>query len=417
MRLLRWSVLALALLAVVALLLGRRPGVPRPPIRVGILHSLTGTMAISERAVVDATRLALEQINDQGGLLGRRVEAVVADGRSDPEVFEREALRLITREKVCVVFGCWTSASRRTVRPVFERLGHLLVYPVQYEGLEESPNIVYTGAAPNQQILPAVKYFLDHRGKRFYLVGSDYVYPRMANMIVREQLKYLGGEVVGEDYLPLGSQDAHAIAKRIAAAKPDVILNTVNGDSSLALARAIRAAGLRSSTTPVVCFSLGENELQSFDVSWVVGDYAVWNYFQTIDSPANAEFVEAYQARFGSERPLGDPLEAAWFGVKLWAQAVRQAGTEDVDAVRPAMRGQRMEAPEGLVYVDAENQHTWKHVRIGRIRPDGLFDIVWTSETLIRPSAYPPYKSRAEWDAVLESLYRSWGHRWENPAP
>jgi len=387
----------------------------KEPIRVGILHSLTGTMAISESPVVDATQLAIEELNDRGGVLGRPVEAVVADGRSDWPTFAREAERLITQEKVSVVFGCWTSASRKTVRPVFEAHDHLLFYPVQYEGMEQSPNIVYTGAAPNQQIVPAVKWAADNLGKRFFLVASDYVFPRAANEVIRDQSASLGAEIVGEEYILLGSTDVQAAVDRIAEVRPDVILNTINGDTNVAFFGALRDAGIATDAIPTMSFSIAEPELQSMDISKMVGDLATWNYFQSLDSPENQAFVESFRARHGAQGVVSDPMEAAYFGVHLWAQAVEEAASAEVCGVRQALRGQSLLAPGGMVNIDNENNHTWKTVRVGKIRADGQFDVLWDSDRAIRPVPYPPTRSRAAWDAFLDGLYAGWGDSWANP--
>src|SRR5260370_1185565 len=256
------------------------------PIKVGVLHSRTGTMAISEKPVIDATLFAIEELNAKGGIRGRKVEAVVEDGASDWPTFAAKAEKLITQDKVCTLFGCWTSASRKTVKPVFEKQDHLLFYPVQYEGLEESPNIVYTGAAPNQQIIPAVKWCCSSlKKKRLFLVGSDYVFPRAANAIIRDQAADLGAEVVGEEYLLLASADTGDIIKKIQASKPEVILNTINGDSNVAFFRALRAAGITSDKVPTISFSIAEDELTSLNPKDVEGDYAAWNYFHSIAGP------------------------------------------------------------------------------------------------------------------------------------
>ncbi len=385
------------------------------PIKIGILHSLTGTMAISESSVRDATLLAIEELNAAGGVLGRRLEPVVADGRSDWPVFAREAERLIAQEKVAVVFGCWTSASRKTVKPVFERLDGLLFYPVQYEGLEQSPNIVYTGAAPNQQIIPAVKWSFDHLGKRFFLVGSDYVFPRTANAIIKAQVTALGGEIVGEEYLLLGDVSAEKIAQKIVQARPEVILNTINGDSNVAFFNALRQAGVSPERIPTLSFSIAENELLHMDAHTITGDYAAWNYFQSVQSPENTRFVAAFRKRFGQARVTDDPMEAAYFGVYLWAHAVTAAGTTEVTAVRQALGHQSLAAPEGIVSIDSETRHTWKTVRVGKIRPDGQFEIVWSSETPTRPLPYPAFRSKPDWDAFLENLQTGWGGAWAHP--
>jgi urea transport system substrate-binding protein len=403
-------VLAVAVLAVMTLALRTRA-----PIRIGVLHSLTGTMAISEKSVVDAVTLAVEEINRSGGLLGRQIEMVVADGQSNNEIFAREAERLIATEKVDVVFGCWTSGSRKTVRPVFEKRDHLLFYPVQYEGLESSPNIVYMGAAPNQQIIPAVRWAVRTKGRRFFLVGSDYVFPRAANAIIRDHLGPWRGQVVGEEYVRLGERDMSGVIKAIVAAKPEVILNTLNGDSNVAFFDALRAAGITAAAVPTISFSIAENELQSLPREKMAGDYAAWNYFQSIDTAINQQFVQAFKARYGAGRATSDPLEAAYVGVHLWAAAVTSAGTTDVKKVRAAVADRSQRGPGGMVYVDPENRHTWKTVRIGQIRPDGQFDIVWSSEYPIRPVPYPPQRTVQAWEAMLQQLYASWGNRWVRP--
>jgi urea transport system substrate-binding protein len=390
----------------------------REPIRVGILHSQTGTMAISEKSVRDATLLAIAEINEDGGLLGRKIEAVVVDGRSDWPTFAVEAERLIARDKVSVVFGCWTSASRKTVLPVFERHEHLLFYPVQYEGLEQSPYVVYTGAAPNQQLVPAVKWCFDElRARKFFLVGSDYVFPRTANEIMRAQIQALRGEVVGEEYVLLASVDFEQIVRQIVETQPDVILNTVNGDSNVAFFRQLRAAGITPDEIPTMSFSIAEDELRSMDVQAMSGNYATWNYFQSINRPENTAFVDAFKSRYGEDRVTDDPIEAAYFGVHLWAQAVQDAGTDDVQAVRKKLAGQSYPAPGGIVSIDPDSHHTWKTVRVGRIRDDGEFDILWTSQNPVRPVPFPDSKSRSQWETFLADLFQGWGESWANPGP
>jgi urea transport system substrate-binding protein len=387
----------------------------RAPIRIGVLHSMTGTMAISEKSLVDAVAMAVEEINDAGGVLGRRVEMVVADGQSDNAVFAREAERLIAVEKVSAVFGCWTSGSRKTVRPVFEKHDHLLFYPVQYEGLESSPNIVYLGAAPNQQIIPAVRWMVRTIGRRFFLVGSDYVFPRAANAIITDHVKAWRGDIVGEEYAKLGARDMQAIVRAIVAAKPDAILNTLNGDTNIAFFAALRAAGITPTQIPTMSFSIAENELQSLPKDVMAGDYAAWNYFQSIDSAVNQRFVQSFKLRYGRDRVTSDPIESAYAGVHLWAAAVAAAGSPDVAAVRKAVGDRSQRGPGGMIYVDPDNHHTWKTVRIGRIRADGQFDIVWSSEYPIRPVPYPPQRTVQAWNDLLNGLFRSWGGQWVRP--
>jgi urea transport system substrate-binding protein len=389
--------------------------VDRSPIVVGILHSQTGSMAVSEKSMIDAEVLALEEINQAGGLLGRQVRWVIADGASDWPTFARQAEKLIRDDKARVVFGCWTSASRKSVLPVFEAADHLLVYPMAYEGLEQSPNIVYVGASPNQQITPAVQWCHDTLGaRRFFLVGSDYIWPHCVNAIISDQLTGLGDERVGEIYIPFGSTDVDAAVRAIVAAKPDVVLSSVVGDSALAFAKKLRAAGIRPEQMPVMTFAIGENELRTTARDDFAGNYAAWNYFQSIDRPENQAFVRIFKARYGSDRSTSDVIEASYNSVKLWAQAVREAGTTDVRQVRNALRQQSLNAPEGIIVVDPATQHTWRPVSIGRIRPDGQFDIVWTSRTAVRPVPFPISRSRQEWEAFVDKLHRDWGGQWEN---
>jgi len=386
-----------------------------PPIKVGVLHSLTGTMAISEKPVMQATLLAIEQINARGGLLGRKLEAVVADGKSDGATFAYQAERLITEEKVSVVFGCWTSASRKTVKPVFEKYNHLLFYPVQYEGLEQSPNIVYTGAAPNQQIIPAVSWAMKQFGSRIYLVGSDYVFPRVAGWLIGKLVKASHGTIVGESYIPLGATKVDQMIRDIQRLQPDVVMNSINGDSNIAFFHALNEAGITANETPVVSFSVGEPELAQMHADDAVGHYAVWNYFQSIDNQVNRDFIQAYQTRFGAGVSLSDPMEAAWLGVQLWAKAVRAAQTDDVGVIRTAIAHQSIVAPEGIVSIDQHSHHAWKTVRIGKIRADRQFDILWTSADAMRPEPFPLLVSKKEAATKLDQLYKAWGNQWAKP--
>ncbi|MCP5005306.1 MAG: urea ABC transporter substrate-binding protein [Planctomycetes bacterium] len=383
------------------------------PIKVGVLHSLTGTMAISEASVVDATMMAIEEINEKGGILGRDIKPLVVDGCSDLSTFAREAERLISGEEVSVVFGCWTSASRKTVKPIFEEHDGLLFYPVQYEGLEQSPNIIYTGAAPNQQIIPAVKWSFDNLGKRFFLVGSDYVFPRSANAIIMDQAEAMGAEIVGEEYVLLGSDDVKGMVDKIASVKPDVIINTINGDSNIAFFRELHNRGIKPDEIPTMSFSIAEGELQAMGIEHMVGNYACWNYFQSVDTERNEEFVRKFKNKYGADRVVSDPMEAGYFGVRLWELAVNEAGTADVDSVRTVIKRQSLKVPEGMVYLDPDNNHTWKTVRIGKIGWDGQFNIVWDSKRSMQPVPYPPSRSRHEWDQFLQRLFVKWDGKWQ----
>jgi len=385
------------------------------PIKVGVLHSLSGTMAGSETVVVDAVLFAIEEVNRAGGVLGRPVKAVVADGRSDWPTFAREAERLITQEQVVTVFGCWTSGSRKTVKPIFEQHDHLLIYPVQYEGVESSPCIIYMGAAPNQQIIPAVEWAVKSQNKRrFFLVGSDYVFPRMANEVIKDQLKKLGVELVGEQYVPLGSANVASAVAAIAQTRPDLVLNTINGDTNTAFFRALRAAGIKPSQVPTLSFSVGEQEIRSLAAADTVGDYAAWTYFQSVATPENADFVARFRDKY-PQRSVTDPMEAAYVGVKVWAQAVNESHSLDPKTIRRAMLNQRWKAPEGEVRIDADTQHCFKTPRIGRIQADGQFEIVWTAPEPVRPEPFPPTRTAAEWRALLHDLYTGWGNHWAAP--
>jgi urea transport system substrate-binding protein len=372
-----------------------------PPLNVGVLHSLTGTMAYSESPVVDATLLAIDELNRRGGVLGRNVQAVVVDGKSDAVTFARQAEWLIKEKHALAIFGCWMSAHRKAVLPIVERNDNLLVYPVQYEGLESSPNIFYLGAAPNQQIIPAIRWAFGFLNcKRLFLVGSDYIFPRIANEIVRDQVKRMGGTIAGECYIPSGGVEMASLVAEIAASKPDLIVNTINGDSYISFFRSLRTHGLTPDRIPVLSFSIGENELRSLDIA---GNYAAWNYFQSIDRLENHLFVSAFRARYGPQRVTSDPMEAAYIGVHLWAQAVEQAGTEDVRRIREGLRHQSLNAPEGAVHIDPANQHTWKTIRVGRIVDEGQFDIIYSSENPIRPEPYPDSRSVDEWRTFLDT--------------
>jgi urea transport system substrate-binding protein len=358
------------------------------PIKVGIMHSLSGTMAISETSLRDVELLAIEEINAKGGLLGRKVEPIVEDPASDWPTFAEKSKKLLLRDKVCSVFGCWTSASRKAVLPVFEKNNGLLWYPVQYEGNECSHNVFYTGAAPNQQIGPAVTWLLKNKGKKFYLLGSDYVFPRTANLIIKAQLKAEGGQLVGEEYTPLGHMEYSTVVNKIRQAKPEVVFSTINGDSNVAFYKQFRNAGITAKDIPVMAVSVAEDEVRGIGGQVAEGHYAAWNYFQSVTTPENKVFVDKFKTRFGKSRVTDDPIEAAYFQVHLWAQAVQKAKSIEVDAIRAGALGQEFKAPEGLVRLDAKNQHTWKTVRIGEIQKDGQFKIVYSTNAPVRPEPW-----------------------------
>ena len=344
-------------------------------------------MSISEKSVVDAEQLAIEEINKAGGVLGKQIETVIEDGNSDWPTFAEKAKKLIDQDKVVTVFGCWTSASRKAVLPVFEEKNHMLWYPVQYEGQECSKNIFYTGAAPNQQIEPAVDWLLENKGKKFFLVGSDYVFPRTANTIIKAQLAAKGGQLVGEDYIPLGGTEVTPIISKIKEALPDggVIFNSLNGDSNVAFFKQLQGAGLGPDKYPSMSVSIAEEEVKAIGVEYLKGHYAAWNYFMTVESPANTKFVEAFKAKYGKDRVTNDPMEAAYIMVYLWKQAVEKAGTaDDLEKVRAAALGQAFDAPGGKVTMEV-NHHLSKFVRLGEVREDGLFKIAFATPEAVKP--------------------------------
>ncbi|MFT5531093.1 MAG: urea transport system substrate-binding protein [Candidatus Poriferisodalaceae bacterium] len=355
-------------------------------IKVGILHSLSGTMSISETAVVDAELLAIQEINEAGGVLGRMLEPIVEDGASDWPTFAEKAEKLLTTDEVTVVFGGWTSASRKAMLPVFEGLDGLLFYPVQYEGLEASPNIFYTGATANQQIIPALDYMVEQGLTNVYLVGSDYVFPRTANAIIKAYAEANGLTILGEEYLPLGVTDGiETIVSNIIDSDADIVFNSMNGDQNVAFFKELSAKGNTPDQIQTVSVSVAEEEITGIGVENIEGHLTSWNYYQTVSNPANSTFVDAFKAEYGTDRVTADPIEAAYVGVKIWAAAVEAAGSTDVAAVREAAKGLTLEMPEGLVTVSDWNQHIFKTGRIGVVNSEGLIDTVWESDSPIEP--------------------------------
>lgn len=384
-------------------------------ISVGILHSQTGHMAISESSIINAVLFAIQEINNSGGLLGKLIEPTILDGKSDATIFASQAEQLIKEYKVSVIFGCWTSSGRKAVKSVVEKNNNLLMYPVQYEGLEGSPNIIYSGAAPNQQIIPSVAWCLRHLGKKCYLVGSDYIYPRCANAVAKDYLTMLGGTVVGEKYQVLGSTNFIEIVDDIKKAEPDFIINTIDGQSNSAFFSLLNNAGITANKIPVMSYSISEAELVStMNLNDLVGHYACWNYFSSIDTEINKKFIENFKNQYGSSRIINDPMETAYFNVHLWAKAVKRVGSTQPKKVIEALKGLGLYAPEGPVYIDSENQHAWRMSRIGKINKNGEFSIIWQSRKPIKPEPYPPTRSKDVWNKFTENLYKEWGNQWEN---
>ena len=371
------------------------------PIKVGVLHSLSGTMAISETALRDTVLMMVEGINSRGGLLGRRVEAVVVDPASNWPLFAEKARELLQVAKVDVTFGCWTSVSRKSVLPVFEELNGLLFYPVQYEGEQQSRNVFYTGAAPNQQAIPAVEYLMSKDGgeaRRIALLGTDYVYPRTTNRILRAFLnsKGIADADIMEEYTPFGHSDWQGIVARVkrfaGEGKRTAIVSTINGDANVPFYRELGNQGIKAEDIPSVAFSVGEEELAGIDTKPLVGHLAAWNYFMSVDSPANKEFIAQWQAYIKNPRRVtNDPMEATLVGFRMWAQAVAKAGTTAVDPVREAMYGQKVDAPCGYTLEMHRNHHLSKPVMIGEVMENGQFNIVWKTPGPIVAENWSPF--------------------------
>jgi len=388
------------------------------PIKVGILHSLSGTMAISETSLRDVALMAIDELNAAGGVLGRKVEAVVVDPASNWPLFAEKARDLIQNQHVAVTFGCWTSVSRKSVLPVFEELNGLLFYPVQYEGEESSFNVFYTGAAPNQQAIPAVEYLMSKEGggaKRFVLLGTDYVYPRTTNKILRYFLhsKGISDDDIMEKYTPFGHSDYQTIVaetKKFAQGKRTAVISTINGDSNVPFYKELGNQAIKAEDLPVVAFSVGEEELRGIDTKPLVGQLAAWNYFMSINTPENKAFIAKWQDYVkknnlpgGDKRVTNDPMEATYIGIQMWAHAAEAAHSVDVDAVRQAIGYQHVKSPSGFdIQMDAANHHLHKPVFIGEVKADGQFKVVWKTEGPIRAQAWSPFipessKKVADW--------------------
>lgn len=367
-------------------------------VKVGLLNSLSGTMAISEVTVRDSLKLAVKEINASGGVLGKKIQPVSEDGASDWPTFAEKAQKLVREDRVAATFGCWTSASRKAVKPVFEKNKSLLFYPVQYEGLEQSPYIFYSGATTNQQIVPALDYLRSQGKKSLYLVGSDYVFPRTANKVIKAYAKAHGMTIKGEDYAPLGSTEFSTIANKVKAAKADAVFNTLNGDSNVAFFKEYRSAGLTAKSMPVLSVSIAEEEVKSIGAQYLKGQLTAWNYYQTTKGAPNTKFVKAYKAAYGQSKPTSDPMEAAYTSVYLWKEMVEKAKSFDPEKVKAASDGITFAAPEGTVTVDGATQHLAKTARIGRIGADGLIDEVWNSGEPVQPD---PFLKGYDWASGL----------------
>ena len=377
-------------------------------IKVGVLHSLSGTMAISETALKETVLMTIDEINKAGGVMGKKLEPVVVDPASNWPLFAEKARQLLTKDKVAVTFGCWTSVSRKSVLPVYKELNGLLFYPVQYEGEELEKNVFYTGAAPNQQAIPAVEYLMSKDGgeaKRFVLLGTDYVYPRTTNKILRAFLKSKGvaDADIMEDYTPFGHSDYQTIIAKIkkfaSEGKKTAVVSTINGDSNVPFYKELGNAGLKATDVPVVAFSVGEEELRGVDTKPLVGHLASWNYFMSLKNPENDKFVKLYRdwakkAKLPNADKVvtNDPMEATYIGIHMWKQAVEKAKSTDTDKVIAAMAGQTFKAPSGIMSkMDEKNHHLHKSVFIGEVKADGQFNVVWKTPGPVKAQPWSPY--------------------------
>ncbi|MEM7304716.1 MAG: urea ABC transporter substrate-binding protein [Pseudomonadota bacterium] len=360
-------------------------------VTVGILHSVTGTMAISESGSVEAEKLAISQINEMGGVLGRKIEVIQEDGASDWPTFAEKARKLLVNDKVAAVFGCWTSASRKAVLPVFEKENGMLYYPTFYEGLEQSKNVIYTGQEATQQIIAGLDWVSEEKGaKTYYLIGSDYIWPRTSNKIARKHIEnVLGGKVVGEEYYPLGHTNFGSLINKIKLKKPDVIYSIVVGGSNVSWYKQLKAAGITSDKWTLLTISVTEDEMLGIGGENVEGFYAAMKYFQSLDNENNTEFVKAFKEMWGEDSVIGDVTQAAYLGPWLWKLAVEKAGSFDIDMIAEASNGIEFDgAPEGYVRIHDSNHHLWSKTRIGRANADGQFEVIWESD-LIEPDPFP----------------------------
>jgi len=401
----RFTLKALSAALVIA---GATPAFAADTIKVGILHSLSGTMAISETALKDVALMTIAEINAKGGVMGKKLEPVIVDPASNWPLFAEKTKQLLGQDKVSVIFGCWTSVSRKSVLPVVEEMNGLLFYPVQYEGEELSKNVFYTGAAPNQQAIPAVEYLMSKDGggaKRFVLLGTDYVYPRTTNKILRAFLKSKGipDSDIDEKYTPFGHSDYQTIVadiKKFSQGGKTAVISTINGDSNVPFYKELGNAGLKAKDVPVVAFSVGEEELRGVDTKPLVGHLAAWNYFMSVKNPTNTAFIKSWSDYAKAQKIPGqmdkpltnDPMEATYVGMYMWKQAVEKAKSTDTDKVIAAMAGQTFKAPDGFtIKMDEKNHHLHKPVFIGEIKADGQFNVVWKTPAPIKAKPWSPY--------------------------
>jgi urea transport system substrate-binding protein len=378
---------------------------PFKPYKMGLVYSTTGFRAEKEKNALEAALMAIEEINQQGGIHGRSVQPIIVDAQSDWNKAKNKIEQLIIKDRVDVIVGGWTNASRYTTKQLFEKHKHLLISPFQYEGLITSPNIIWVGATLNQQVTPTIAYILQHIGKSIYLVGSDYLLSHMIHMMAKDQLQALGGEIVGEKYLEPNSLEIDNIIQDIISRKPKAILNSLTSENNKIFFKKLRQAGVESTSIPTFSLTIDEVFLEATDLKDLIGEYATWNYFQSIDTSINHLFVKEFK-KFSTLKSIDNSAESSYLGVHLWAQAVSEGETTDPQALSYILASMSQEAPEGLVMMDMEGKRAWKFSRIGQVQPDGQFKIVWQSKKPIKPMPFEIYRSQAEWDKLSDYLYK-----------
>lgn len=403
----RWQVALSALIITAALVIGiallaKRYIKRSRPIKIGILHSLTGNLSITEKPIVDATLFAIDEINQAGGINGRLIKPIVMDGKSNNEEFKKAALTLIKDEKVVALFGPWFSTTRAALKDIAEQHNILLFYPAHDEGLEESENVIYMGSMPNQIVLPAVTWCFLNLGKTFYLIGSDNLFPRVINEVVKEHIASLGGTIVGVGYADDQKEVVHQVEK-ISELQPKVIINTLDSYLNIPFFKELRTAGITSEKIPTMSFSFSELELKHLNISSMIGNYTAWTYFDSIYREENIDFVKKFRKKFGAKREITSNMESAYNNIYIWAHAVKEAKSTKTDRLRTYVKKQVFDAPGSIVYL-SENQHAWRYAYIGKIRYDGSFDIIWNSQKQIKPLIYPPYKNKKTWQQFAQQL-------------
>lgn len=426
----RWSKILLAagaglvpIALLVALLAGWQPwnvltywqNRGRPPIRIGLIHSLSGPLADSEKSLLDVEIMAIEEINAAGGIDGRKVVYSAPDCRSEPSVFASEARRLLDQEKVAALFGCWTSESRKAVIPVLEEANGLLFFPGNFEGMERTTRIIYTGGAANQTVLPALRWAYDSlNARKFFVVGLEEVWSRSASELAKDGIKAAGGQLVGEQFTTPRSPAVGPIVEAIRAARPDVVLNFLFGESNLAFYAAMKSAGLASDKQTIIAFGFAEDESRRFQQVDILNHYAAWNYFQSVERSENKAFIKRFQARFDGNRVIGDPMIAAYNSIKFWARSAGEVGSENIKSLAANLLRQSMDAPDGIVTIDSESQAVWRPFHVGRYAANGQFQIVWSIEKPIRPVLYVGTRTQDQWITFLEDLRSHWQGRWSS---